>query len=228
MRIEKLCIFCLEPCETEKKCPEISLLASGSPVFFTSPPIFTRQTTPLTKLPSRGDRSPKRRGKLVRNWGEPQPKTGGSCARFWFQIWGDKSHWLLRAIVLGVICVVVYLPSVAVAPWPQPANAATVRDEPSMDQEQPRRWSDTQQSCCTRTHQSSCPATAERQMISLLMISLLCLPFSCAVFPQNLHCLILVLFWQLSSVSALHIVCMNYRKSEFCLCFFVVVLSYKY
>jgi len=23
--------------------------------------------------------------------GGPEPKTGGSCARFWFQIWGDRS-----------------------------------------------------------------------------------------------------------------------------------------
>jgi len=24
--------------------------------------------------------------------GEPEPKTGGNCARFRFQIWGDRSH----------------------------------------------------------------------------------------------------------------------------------------
>jgi len=31
----------------------------------------------------------------VRNWeGESQPKNWGeSCARFWFQIWGNRSHW---------------------------------------------------------------------------------------------------------------------------------------
>jgi len=30
---------------------------------------------------------------LSQKLGEPQPKTGGgSCAQFWFQIWGDRSH----------------------------------------------------------------------------------------------------------------------------------------
>jgi len=28
----------------------------------------------------------------ARNWGEPKPKTRASCARFQFQIWGDRSH----------------------------------------------------------------------------------------------------------------------------------------
>jgi len=30
----------------------------------------------------------------VKNWGKPKPKTGGSCARFRFEIWGDRSHCL--------------------------------------------------------------------------------------------------------------------------------------
>jgi len=30
----------------------------------------------------------------VRNWGEPQPKNGGSCARFRLHIWEDWSHWI--------------------------------------------------------------------------------------------------------------------------------------
>jgi len=25
--------------------------------------------------------------------GEPEPKTEGSCTRFWFQIWGERSPW---------------------------------------------------------------------------------------------------------------------------------------
>jgi len=33
------------------------------------------------------------KGKRESEMVEPEPKTGGSCARYWFQILGDRSHW---------------------------------------------------------------------------------------------------------------------------------------
>jgi len=40
---------------------------------------------------------PKIEGKSwVKNWGKPKPKTGGKLRRFQFQIWGNRSHYLLH------------------------------------------------------------------------------------------------------------------------------------
>jgi len=63
------------------------------PLFFTFSLFFHWAKYTFNKTFSlEGEEAQNRGENLSQKLGEPEPKTGGHCARFRFQIWGDRSH----------------------------------------------------------------------------------------------------------------------------------------